>query len=306
LPPLLRLAPSFTRRRGIVRASGKAVVDDDGLFHPLGVTMFWAYQGWTRDRERFKRNIEFLRPYDYDHVRVLCEVGWAGWDIQPSDPDYERAWGELIDYLYDENGLRVELCLMGGDTGHDPMDVCAKIALVINANRAHKVMGLEMTNEWHIELRTQIEMCRYMRGETEVQLVALTSPGDVPALLSAFADAHATEFTIHTDRDNPDGRGWRQVRQGHDLSSFPGVVNSNEPPGVDRAYGAVNGNVFVEVINGVLKFATLIARDRCHVEAVDPASSAVTILRNLGPNDAWILPGDQDASLAYIVNGIYL
>lgn len=418
LPPLLHIVPLFTIRRGLVRASGRAVLDDDGLFHPVGVTMFWAYQGWTRDRARFKRNIEFLRPYDYDHVRVLCEVGWAGWDIQPSDPDYERTWGELIDYLYDENGLRVELCLMGGDTGHDPMDVCVKIARVINgvgqrAPRTHKVMGLEMTNEGHAELRTQIQMCRYMRAETDVQLIALTSPGDVNALLSAFADAHATEFTLHTDRENADGRGWRQVRQGHDFEQYPGVGNSNEPPGphssvssqtnprvlammrancilggaakfilhigdmvtgqvnpalgrqanlwdifnidqtlkvvrgidamlplgcenwqhtsqhggtervgphplladaiwsdgadhgVDRAYGSVGGNSFVEVVNGVLQFANMIALADCQVTATDPAAPFLSIKATLKAGAALILPGDVDAGLAYIVRGQY-
>ena len=33
-------------RRGLVRSEGRCAIDDDGLFHPLGLTFFWGLYGW--------------------------------------------------------------------------------------------------------------------------------------------------------------------------------------------------------------------------------------------------------------------
>jgi hypothetical protein len=231
LPPLVKSAPEIVKRQGIVRPANKAVQDDTGFFHPLGMTMMWAYQGWTRDRDRFKKNIEFLRPYGYDFVRVAGHVTWDGWAVNPNDAGYEQTWREIIDYLYDENGLRTEMFLVGdNDRDGIGMFVAEKIARVVKG-REHKIMALESTNEGHLNIPDMIAVVKYLRTNTAVPLVALTSPGDVDQLEAAFTESGATVFTVHTERDNPDGRGWRQVRQGRDLMRYPGVVSANEPPG---------------------------------------------------------------------------
>jgi hypothetical protein len=231
----------FVARRGVPRPAGRhAVTDDDGLFHPLGMTMFWAMCGWKFDRARFKQNIEFLRPYGFDYVRILAEVGWAGEEIDPNWPDYQQVLGEVIDYLYDENGLRSEIAVLGGGTGHDSMDVARKVVAVLTG-RTHKIMDIEASNEGNgADLATLVQMAKYLRASTP-NLVALTSigyaTGDVQA---ATVDAGATLFTLHTDRGAGDNK-WRQVRQGWDFKDLPGVVTSNEPPGPNSS-GETNDN----------------------------------------------------------------
>jgi len=228
LPPFVQ---SFTTRAGLVRPDGKAIVDDNGHFHALGMTMFWAYQGWTRERDRFKQNIEFLRPYDYDYVRVLGQVAWPGWEINPDDAGYETTWGEIIDYLYDEAGLRVEFSILGDSGDYDPLAICAKVARVLKG-REHKVMLLEMTNENKVDVPTMVQMAEYMRANTGVALIALSSPqGNEQLLIDGFHQAGCTAFTVHPERDDPDGTGWRQVRQAWGFKDFPGVICDNEPTG---------------------------------------------------------------------------
>lgn len=232
LPKLLQT--TFTTRHGLVRPNGKCVVDDEGLFHPLTLTMFWAYQGWTRDRDRFKKNIEFLRPYDYDGVRIAGQVAWPGWEINPLDSGYEQSMKEIIDYLYDEAGLRTEMFGVG-DPGTDPMELARKMANIVRG-REHKILSLEASNEGHATTSEMIDMVRYLRANTVVPLIALTSPGDADALIGAFNVSGATEFTVHTERGGDD---WRMVRQGRDLARYPGIVNSNEPPGPHASISSI-------------------------------------------------------------------
>ena len=226
--------PLVTRRTGLVRAEGRTVRDDTGVFHPLALTMMWAYHGWTRDRDRFKANIDFLRPYGYDGVRIAGQVTGAGWDANPLDPGYVPSMIELVDYLYDSAGLRTEMFGVG-DPGVDPMDLARKMADIVRG-REQKILSLEASNEGHATLPEMIDMVRYLRANTAVPLIALTSPGDADQLIAAFNDAGATEFTVHTERGGGD---WRMVRQGRDLAQFPGIVNSNEPPGPHSSIASI-------------------------------------------------------------------
>lgn len=224
------------RRRGVVGAVGKALQDDDGLFHPLGITLFWAMQGWKHDRDRFKENVRFIRQYQFDYVRMLCEVGWAEWPIDPTKPewaDHAQVLGEVIDFLYDENGLRVELTIIGKGTSTDPLTLTATVCDVINAGRQHKIMDVECCNEYDVGPGTPIDVMVPMAAmvrERTPNLVCLSSPGDLEALQDGARRAGCQAFSIHTDRAGGDFR-WRQVRQGWDFKDIPFVVLSNEPPG---------------------------------------------------------------------------
>src|SRR5262245_31611748 len=62
--------PSPFQRRGIVHPSGRCWADDDGLFYPLGQTLFWAMRGWKYERDRIKQNMQFLAGWA-DYIRIL-------------------------------------------------------------------------------------------------------------------------------------------------------------------------------------------------------------------------------------------
>jgi hypothetical protein len=227
---------SRRRRRGVVRAVGKAVADDDGLFHPLGITLFWAMQGWKYDRDRFKENVRVIRQYLFDYARLLCEVGWEGWAIDPTKPewaDHAQVLAEVIDFLYDENGLRAELTIIGKGTATNPLALTASVCDVINAGRQHKVMDVECSSEYDVgpgpSIDVMVQMARMVRERTP-NLVCLSSPGDLAALQAGARRAGCQAFSIHVDRSRGDFR-WRQVRQGWDFKDIPFVVLSNEPPG---------------------------------------------------------------------------
>lgn len=420
--PFTRLVP---RRSGLVRRAGRAVSDDGGLFHPLGATFFWAVWGEQADRDRMLKNAKALSGHDY--ARILGEVkwnadpatGWPGLTIDPCASDYEQVLGATIDDLYDVAGLRSEITLIGGGTSCDPMTIARKVANVINAGRVNKIMALEASNESYDngpDTPTLVQMVRYLRATTTVQLVALSSPFDHPgqeALVAASQDAGATLFTIHTERDGGNLK-WRQVRQGYGAGELsPFVVDSNEPPGphssidtndsplqlatmralsvicggsmwvfhvgdmvmgrvdpahnrqpniwqvpnyaamfaavrgidallpagvenwhltnqhgssqrigphplladgiwsdgddhgVDRAYGAVNGSEFVEVLTGVKRFVNLRPLQAMHATAYDPETLEVKGEVELGAADIWNLPGRDDTMTAYIVRGTF-
>ena len=100
------------KRPGVVRAQGRCLVDDLGIFHPLGATLFWAPRGWREDRDRLNQNLQSFMAAGFDYIRILCAVDWAGEEIDPTWPDYQQVLAELIDYTYDELGMRVEADLV--------------------------------------------------------------------------------------------------------------------------------------------------------------------------------------------------
>jgi len=55
----------------------------------------------------------------------------------------------------------------------------------------------------------------------------------------ASVRAGATLMTAHIDRNSAE-HGWRQVRQGWDFKDYPGVVDSNEPPGPNSSVATNN------------------------------------------------------------------
>jgi hypothetical protein len=225
-----------------VRPQGKAAADDGGEFHPLGLTMFWAMQGWKHDRERMQANVRWASREGFDYLRILCEVGWGGGiEIDPTAPqwlDYDQVLRDVIDFVYDECAMRVELTILGKGTGVDKVDLADRVARIVAVGRQHKVIHFEMANEYAITadavpLETLEQMAHVVRSHVP-NPIALSAPEDgsqqaVHEVASRLGGP-VNMLTIHIERDKRDA-GWRQVRQGYDFKNHNVLTSSNEPPG---------------------------------------------------------------------------
>ena len=109
---------TVTPREGIVRPLGRSYRDDTGFFHPKGCTFFWAMQGERHKTAKFEKHLDYLveREHRPDEIRILAEVDWPGWGIDPYDADYERILGNVLDKAY-VRGLRSQITLIGGEEG---------------------------------------------------------------------------------------------------------------------------------------------------------------------------------------------
>lgn len=232
-----RLSGGGGRRAGVPRADGRAVVDDTGSFHPLGLTFMWALQGLKYEAEHLKANAEWAASKGFDFVRILAEVGWAGnRRIDPTQPewsDWEALLGALLDNFYDGLGLRVEITIRGKGTNSDAIWLAQKVGDIVAADRAHKVLDIETENEYS-EGGDVLGTLAAMAGELKRRvpnLIALSSPGDAEAIKSESLDLGIKAMTWHSDRGDGDYK-WRQVRQPYDFKDYgPLVVSNNEPPG---------------------------------------------------------------------------
>lgn len=232
------VVPTHEKRTGLVARDGKATIDEQGQWHPLGTTFFWAMQGWKWERDRMKLNAVWLKSEGFDYVRILTLVAWPNRDIDPMKPhwsDWEQVLAEVIDFLYDECGLRVELTVDGKGTGNDLNSIASRVAGVVANGRVHKVLNFEMVNEYDVgsgvEIQRMVPMARLVRDRVP-NLIALSSPGswdDLGAACTAQPTV-LTAFTAHIDRGTGDAK-WRQVRQGYDFKNVRQWVSSNEPPG---------------------------------------------------------------------------
>ena len=89
------------------------VFDDVGVFHPLGLTFFWALYGWKFEREKVLAHLAWLQTKRFDYLRILGEVDWEGRTIDPQWPDYEANLQGFVDAAY-AHGMRVEITIVGG------------------------------------------------------------------------------------------------------------------------------------------------------------------------------------------------
>lgn|SRR5678816_595007 len=223
------------KRGGLVRANGKAVMDDVGMFHPLGITFFWALYGWRHERERIYAHLDWLSQFDIDYLRILGEVDWEGRSILPFGwPDYQQILADYIDYAYDECGIRTELTVVGGhyQQGHESL-----VSDVLQG-RHHKIMHLEVCNEYErldkISRDNLVRVGKHLRQNTP-NLVALSTPnvnvdGSYEDMIHLTKEAGANMYSLHTRRSDHDNK-WSHVRQGYDLKNFPGPASNNEPQG---------------------------------------------------------------------------
>jgi hypothetical protein len=234
--PGVSLERSIFRRQGIVRATGRAFTDDDGLFMPLGTTLFWALWGWREDRDRLKENAQWIVDRGFQFVRVLCDVDgglWVDRKADPRWPDFQEQVAGLLDYAY-SIGLRVELTVTGGSTYPDKVRVAEMVAEAV-APRPHTVMYLEAANEWDVGSKvdepTLQRMAQVLRSRTPC-LVSLSSIPDPERIPDMMQNSAANLITPHTDRTSNlvDGR-WRQVRQAFEYRDFRWPTSHNEPAG---------------------------------------------------------------------------
>jgi hypothetical protein len=232
-------------RKGIVRADGKAVRDDTGSFHPLGMTFFWAMQGWRGERDRFLKNLDWLvqhgRP---DYLRILGQVDWSGRAIDPAWPDYDQVYTGARDAIYGR-GMRHELTMLGSPYP-DPAGLARRLSGLIRP-KAETVINSEIWNEWAQNggsLQAMKDAARVFLEQSGVALVALSSDmGDTDI-------SPATLVTAHTDRDGGDD-GWRMVRQGYDAIHAPCTYSGNEPPGINSSLNTLESPLQLAMLRAV-------------------------------------------------------
>lgn len=230
----IRLAPSVTRRSGVVVAEGKSFRDADGFFHPLGATFFWALFGWMNgDRERVRQHYKFWADRGFDFVRTLGEVDWSGQVIDPNHPDYVDAYADMIRMGYEEFGVRTQITAQGGRYS-DPMGLADRVARVVERVPAASVFAVEAVNEPFIHGKIDEEsltrMTWRLRRGLPQHLVTFGAVDDLDSAYRMITDTGANWVTRHSERQFSD-HAWRAVRQGWDFKAFTVPASHNEPPG---------------------------------------------------------------------------
>lgn len=226
-------------RKGMVRGDQRVWKDDDGEFNPLGTTLMWALRGFKYERERLERNLAYVRPY-MDYVRILGEVGWEGNEILPSWPDYSALLATALNTIYDKYKMRTQLTMIGGGTGFDYMDL-ARMTVDVVKSRQHKLMGIEVDNEFQIGDRDlQFEILRYLKSQLTIPIAvtdATNSGENEFDETQNYFDEGATFATFHLDRSiNYPEREWRPVRQPWELgNAFDELMDQNEEIGPDSS-----------------------------------------------------------------------
>lgn len=246
-------------RRGIVRAVGGVMTDDDGPFHPLGCTFFWAMQGWRGERAKTIAHLDYLSAHGIDDVRILGEVDWPGREIDPDWSDYEAVLGGFIDAAYDR-GLRTQITLGGGiSTARSRLlRVRERVTAVVRDGRAEKVLGFEICNEYRrgpkatlAELET---VCRDLRADFPDHLIALSTPspeqGAIADMQAAMQRAGATLFWLHPRRSTHDA-GWSNARQGYDFRHAAGAACNGEPQGPQSSVASEMRPLLLAMARGV-------------------------------------------------------
>lgn len=223
-------------RTGLVRAAGRAHVDDGGTFDPLGASFFWLYWGWKNDRTRTQENARYIAPWA-DHFRVFGEVGgpsWADRVIDPRDADYVERWREILDYLWRQLQVRVMFTVFGGGTGADPDMTVGKVIEALTG-RLDAVLCVELCNEGNgIDRATQRRLAQRLQREFPGLLVSTTSDGADIDGQGAYDLDVASAAETHTER-GPGDDGWRQVRQGCEMMGLPKPHGGSEPPGPESS-----------------------------------------------------------------------
>lgn len=234
--PFKPASPTTSARRGLVRLAGRMLVDDDGPFNPLGVTMFYAIgRAHNGEQDRVKSNLQYARKFSYDFVRILCQVApnglWSECPIDPMWPTFSAELADMIDSAYD-CGLRTKLTVIGGGDP-DPVSTSRKVANVV-IGRQHKVLLLEPINEHNGDPDDAARMVPILQstGCLVVPGFGDIAPGwgieDIKALTERSGADGCAYHTSRSDGDN----GARQVRQCWDFKDFGSrMADDGEGPG---------------------------------------------------------------------------
>lgn len=234
---------------GRLRAQGKAVRDDNGLFFPLSTSFFWWWWAWKNDRDRGVRNLQEIAPWA-DEFRAFGEVAGKTWEdrvIDPRSSDYEDVGKAATDEAFGRYACRTQLTVFAGGTGADPDMVCGKVINIIRG-REEAFSSVELSNEGNgIDKATQRRLAQRLMAEFPGLLVATTSGGGDNWTPEGFDLDICSMGTDHSERDRGD-EDWRQVRQGCETMGFPKVKDNNEPPGFESS---------VAVLHDPLRLASL-------------------------------------------------
>lgn len=227
--------PTAVARTGLTRAAGRRFVDDGGAFLPLGGTLFWAMRGWKFERDRVKRNMEYLARY-CDYQRILAQVGWVGNEIDEDWPDHVQILGEVIDYAYDVLGMRTQVTGIGG--GNYNGDKVINNMIMAIRGRESKVIYNEVVNEWYGNFdgtEAQMKALGKKLKTALPNLVALSAPQEELSTTRTnpwVGDGWATMGTGHKDRtDSKADWKWRHVRQTWESRNPSYPLSHGEPGG---------------------------------------------------------------------------
>lgn len=208
-------------RKGITRASGAVLLDDDGPRNYLGGSLFWALWGYEHDRDRLILNLKFLKSIDTDYVRVILSAKWGIVDPDPRDPNWEKNIAGLVDLVY-SLGMKTELTIFGWD---DPTPTPASrkraveaVARVASA-RPEKVFLIEVANEAYTNFPSSAvnelrELAKYLQAHTK-NLVAVTAPrtDSCDEQRIWYGGNVGSVVTLHFSRSFTGDGQWRPVRQ---------------------------------------------------------------------------------------------
>ncbi len=247
---------------GRVRASGKAVRDDNGLFFPLSTSFFWWWWGFKHDRFRSVQNMAEIAPWA-DENRAFGEVGGASWEdrvIDPRDADYEDNAKAATDEAFGVHRVRTQLTIFGGGTGADPDMTVGKVINIIRG-REEAFSRVEVSNEGNgPDKATRRRLAQRLMAEFPGLLVATTNGSNEDWTPEGFDLDIASMGTDHPERDSGD-EDWRQVRQGCELMGFPKVLDDGEPPGFESSIAVLNDPLrlaclrFVGILCGMVCYA---------------------------------------------------
>jgi hypothetical protein len=262
-------AVAQSAKAGVVRGVGHAFADDGGPFLARGASVMWALWGYQHDRARLGRNLQTLRDWGFDYIRVLGVVGapgdraddsWRDRRLDPGAADYDKSIAGLTDWAYREYGLRVQWSIFGGTdfaaTPESRRAVVERFAAMAKG-REQAIFAFEVANEsfqngfggssGEEELRG---LAKILKGATP-NLVALSSPpgSDCSGARALYQGSAADLLTLHLGRAGGEDDGhWRSLRQIWDMhacTGVPALMSSNEPIGPQSSVAAIEDPVAV-------------------------------------------------------------
>lgn len=277
-------------RAGIVRAVDRRHFGDDtGRYNPLGGTLLWALWGWKFDRDRVKRNLQYILG-TCDYARFLGQVNWSGEEISEAWPDYVDQVRGLLDYA-GSLGRRLQITAIGG--GVQNPDLLINHVIDAVRGRERLVQQIEVANESFKNFADESRLKALgdrLRAALPQTLVALSSPKDDAAARAnrAWVPQHANMGMAHGDRDDTKSDWkWRHVRKPWELGQ-PDCPSSHNEPGGPRSTVAE----FPEAIHNAMIRATAIlcGWDDVVLHNAAGVTGRVDPARNR-PANVWEVPG---------------
>jgi hypothetical protein len=243
----MHYTPVVVYRRGLVRFLGRAWVDDGGPFYPLGDSMLYALGHYHRGgglRDLVQENAHYLAGHRHDYVRWLGDVNWANdQHIDPTWIDYDRNAADLIDFLYDQCGLRSKITVTGGGMGNARL-AAQKLLPVIQDGRQHKVLLAEAVNEQNDSSTNAIWIAQHLRS-AGIPVATGRGNSGIQQIRDDGNTAGSSVDCFHTERglgdaNEPGGRHARQVRQVWDFKEFSRPLENAEPPGPESSVATLD------------------------------------------------------------------